>query len=207
MITASDITAHKSGTGGFHVVVSGPVSFDLLEIGGIEKILGEADLETGKYTQMRLIIVSVVVTIDGKDVLATVPSGVVKLVGLNLQVDAEETTIVTLDFDADKQLTVQPDGEIKFRPTIKVLSRKGGSGQAQSRVSGVVNAKPSTPSEDGTMQIAVTDSSVPAEATPTPAEIPSACLWSLIVLAILLAGLLAVRSGRRGKRSLPHQMA
>ena len=40
---------------------------------------------------------------------------------------------------------------------------------------------------------------------PSPFEIPSATLWSLVALATLLSGLLVVRVGRRGRRSLPQQ--
>lgn len=95
VVTVSSITAHKAGTGGFAVVVQGPISFDLLDVGGVEAVLGSAVLTTGLYTQIRLIVDSVVVTRAGIESIATVPGGVIKLVDANIPVDIGFNTILT----------------------------------------------------------------------------------------------------------------
>ena len=52
-----------------------------MKLVGVEETLGSADLEPAKYTQTRLHISSVVVTVDGRDIDASVPSGILRVVG------------------------------------------------------------------------------------------------------------------------------
>ena len=159
VVTASEITAHKSGQGGFAVVVPGPIVVDLMQIGGIEEVLGGAGLETGKYTQIRVHVDSVFVTIGGVEQEATVPSDVIRLVGANIPVDVGFTTIIVLDFHADDSL-VFAGGGIQFKPTVKLLPpRQVPAGQSAGAFT--LSAAPAQ-NETSTMEVRATDTSVEA---------------------------------------------
>ena len=72
----------QQGGGEWITIVTDPEPFDLVELakGGLEKVLGEKEIAAGKYTQIRMEVISVVVTINGEDKTATVPSGDLKVV-------------------------------------------------------------------------------------------------------------------------------
>jgi hypothetical protein len=99
-------------------------SFDLIEVAGVEEILGETEIPAGIYNQIRMHVKSVVVTLNGKDIEAKVPSGIIKLVR-PIEIKAEEETVVTFDFDAEKSVVVTGAGDVIFKPTVKLLVRKG----------------------------------------------------------------------------------
>ena len=106
-------------------VVEGPVSFDILAVAGIEEILGSSSLPPGEYTRVRLSVTSATITEDGAENEARVPSDTLKVVrGFTIQ--AGETTIATLDFDAEKSVVVQGTGRYQLKPVIKLLVRKEG---------------------------------------------------------------------------------
>ncbi|MFQ5860881.1 MAG: DUF4382 domain-containing protein, partial [Dehalococcoidia bacterium] len=129
-VTASQIRVHRAGEAeaedvGWQTVVEEEMTFDLLGVVGIEAILGSAELEAGTYSQVRLEVVRVLVTLDGEDQEATVPSGEIKIVR-PIRVEAGETTIATLDFDADASVTVTGNNRVIFRPVVRLMVRKGG---------------------------------------------------------------------------------
>jgi len=99
-------------------------SFDLIEVAGIEEILGETEIPAATYNQIRMHVKSVVVTLNGKDITAKVPSGIIKLVR-PIEIKTGETTVVTFDFDAEKSVVVTGADDIIFKPTVKLLVRKG----------------------------------------------------------------------------------
>jgi anti-sigma-K factor RskA len=132
-ITFDNITVHRAGdgdSGGEWIVVAENLNktFDLLQLGGVGDLLGEDEIQAGQYTQIRVGVVSVEVVIDGvteKVALepaedAVLPSGELKLVR-PFEVKADETTVITIDFDisADKSV-VFAGGEWIFKPTIKL---------------------------------------------------------------------------------------
>ena len=125
--------------------ITGPNPFELLALrssNGLYSILGSAGLATGNYTQIRLNIESVVVTINGANVTATVPSGKIKFVQ-PFEV-AEGTTVLTFDFDADKSINVTGNGnktepKVIMKPVIKLTVEKpanGGQEQEQEQEQG-----------------------------------------------------------------------
>lgn len=123
-VTISNIEVHQAGPEeetGWKTVVSGTISFELLELRGIEAILGSAEIESGHYTQIRMEVENCeVTTIDGQTHNAKVPSGKLKIVGsYSFDVEANQTTIVTLDIDAEK--SVVGNAPFIFKPTINVL--------------------------------------------------------------------------------------
>ena len=70
-------------------------------------------------------VTAATITEDGTENEARVPSDTLKVVrGFTIQ--AGETTIATLDFDAEKSVVVQGTGRYQLKPVIKLLVRKEG---------------------------------------------------------------------------------
>ena len=120
-----EVNASDGAESGWLTVVEGPAEFDLMQLEGIEEILGSATLEAGRYQQIRLEIVSAQVTIPNGVRSATVPSDRLRLVG-GFDVVEGETTIVTFDFDAQKSVTFVPMRGPQLKPVVKLLVRNAG---------------------------------------------------------------------------------
>ena len=103
-------------------------TFDLLTITGVEQFLGTSDVEAGKYTQVRLVIEDIKVGLAGEEELleATLPSNELKLVHPFSVVEGE-TTILVIDFDAEKMVTITGDGKVIVKPVVKLIVRQGNS--------------------------------------------------------------------------------
>jgi len=99
-------------------------TFDLLEIKGIEQYLGTNQVEAGKYTQVRLVVDTIMVAFGGGELEeAEVSSGELKIVR-SFDVIAGEATALVLDFDADRMVTVTGAGNVKVKPVIKLTVKK-----------------------------------------------------------------------------------
>ncbi len=137
LVTISEIQVHAAGsegnetnttgtnttnstTAGWFRVVSGPVTYDLINITDVKQFLGSSELAAGKYTQIRLSVDSAKVTIDGKEYTLTVPSDKLKLVH-EFTIKANKTTTLTLDFDANASVIKQGNNAYRLQPTIKVI--------------------------------------------------------------------------------------
>ena len=106
-------------------------TFNLLEIEGIEQYLGTNQVEAGKYTQVRLVVDTIMVAFDGGELEeADVSSGALKIVR-SFDVIAGEATTLVLDFDADRMVTVTGAGKIIIKPVIKLMVKpdKGKDGE------------------------------------------------------------------------------
>jgi hypothetical protein len=102
-------------------------TFDLLKIKGIEQFLATSEVEAGKYTQVRLAVETVEVALgDGELEPATLPSNELKFVR-PFDVVAGETTVILLDFDAEKSVTVTGSGKILVKPVVKLTIKPGES--------------------------------------------------------------------------------
>lgn len=126
LVSVDDIQVHKAGAGegsGWVTIIEEPRTFDLIKISGIEEVLGSKEIEAADYTQIRMDVLWVEVTIDGEKKIATIPSGTLRIVK-PFSVEKGEKTILTLDFDADQSVKVTGTGEVRFRPVVKVLVRK-----------------------------------------------------------------------------------
>jgi hypothetical protein len=118
------------------IPLTGDNPFELLALKeqGVDSLLGWADVPAGKYTQIRMTIEEVTVIFDdgteeGRPETAELPSGKLKLIQPFDLVDGE-TTIITLDFLADKSVNVTGQGDVIFKPVIKLtVSGKGGKGK------------------------------------------------------------------------------
>jgi len=133
VLTVRNIEVNRSsgdGTSGWLTVLEGPFEFDLVQLDGIEEILGSANLEVGRYGQIRLEVVSARVTIPNGTRTAGVPSGKLRLVG-GFEVVEGETTIVTLDFDAQRSIVFIPMRGPQLMPVVKLLVRMQGQSLAE----------------------------------------------------------------------------
>jgi len=130
-ITFDNITVHRAGdVDGEWIVVAEDLkkTVDLLQLSGIGDLLGEDEIEAGKYTQIRIGVVKVEFVIDGVSEAVTLemaedavlPSGELKF-NRPFEIEADETTVIVIDFDisADKSV-VFAGGKWIFKPTIKL---------------------------------------------------------------------------------------
>ncbi len=104
---------------GWSTVVEGPVTYDLIQIKDVKEFLGSKEFEAGKYTQIRLSVDSAKLFLSGEEASLTIPSEKIKLVK-NFDIVANQTTTLTLDFDAEKSVHKAGENYI-MRPTIKVI--------------------------------------------------------------------------------------
>jgi len=127
-VTVCAVEIHKAGNeeGEWIPLDVTMPTFDLIELkeGGLEKILASGDVTAGKYTEIRMTIEKVEVTLgEGETPEATLPSSELKFVR-PFDVAEGQTTVLTLDFDADKSVTVTGAGKAIVRPvvTLKVTT-------------------------------------------------------------------------------------
>ncbi|MFH1087848.1 MAG: DUF4382 domain-containing protein [Chloroflexota bacterium] len=133
-IKATNIEVHQSGAADdkWISVLKDPPVFDLVKIAGVNVLLGTSELAAGSYTQVRLDIAEVTVTVDGKQVKATVPSDKLRLVG-TFAVEEGKQTPITLDFDGERSVVLAGKETVQFKPTVKLLTGKpGGKPEAAS---------------------------------------------------------------------------
>lgn len=124
-VTFSTVEVHKAGTDeedGVWITIgitNGEIELLELEAADLEALLATGDgVPAGKYTQLRVIIDAVVVTlVEGEPPEVILPSGELKFVR-PFEVFDGETTILLLDFDADKSLTVTGNGTIIVKPVV-----------------------------------------------------------------------------------------
>ena len=100
-----------------------PMTFDLVQVTGIEEVLGTQEFAVGKYTQIRMDVDKVLVTHEGEEKEATLPGDKLKVVR-PFDVEEGQATVLTLDFDADKSVIITGSGRVQFKPTVKLLIRK-----------------------------------------------------------------------------------
>jgi len=101
-------------------ILAGNEMFDLLQIQGIEEVLAVAELEPGKYTQIRMTISNVQIRLgDGNLTDVILPSGKLKFVR-PFDIVKGQTTALLFDFDAEKSINVIGSGQIMFKPVIKL---------------------------------------------------------------------------------------
>jgi len=112
---------------GWKVVSEKIREFDLLRLKRNPQLIVEKKLNVGHYTQIRLSVVSGKVIMDenGADVeyALKIPSGEIKI-PIQLWIEEDVLTKVTLDFDAEKSVKFHKKGkknEYTLRPVIKVL--------------------------------------------------------------------------------------
>lgn len=123
-VTISLVMVHTAGAGnesGWVPVMTLPKTFDLVAIKDVSEYLGEKSLDAGKYNQIRLDVSGASATISGVAYNLTIPSRTIKLVD-SFEIHGNETTTLTLDFDAASSIHQEGAGKYSMKPTIKVLA-------------------------------------------------------------------------------------
>jgi len=159
-IKASNIEAHMAGAAEDQWVslVKDPPVFDLVKATGVNVLLGTANVSAGKYTQVRLDITDVTVTVNGTQVKATVPSDKLRLVG-EITIEEGKDTPISLDFDAEKSIVIAGQDSVSLKPVVKLVVAKPGEKLERPAV-GMIT--PTTPpvtqvAKAGIVQMWVTD--------------------------------------------------
>jgi hypothetical protein len=117
------------------IPITGENPFDLLLLDkeNMEALLGDSQVVAGKYTQIRMTVEEVTVIFEGDteeelddiEKIAKLPSGKLKFIQPFEVIDGG-TTIILIDFLADKSLTITGKGDVIFKPVIKLtVSGKG----------------------------------------------------------------------------------
>jgi len=180
LVTVDSVEVHRADPGEWRSVVEGPVTFDLVALTGVEAVLGSEPLEAGRYTQVRLEVDSVDVTLAGVTAEAEVPSGTLKLVG-TFALEPAETTIITLDFDLETSLVQRGGKSPLFRPVVKLLV---GEPDAPGQPTVPLTGAPATPvpspaateipapAPTETPEATTTPTPAPTQPVPTPTQTP-----------------------------------
>ncbi len=112
------------------IPITGDNPFDLKELEDVEEKLGSDNMTAGRYTQIRMDIEWVKVTYltDNETEItdnATMPSGKLKFVR-PFEVVEGETTVLLLDFDAEKSVIFTGSDKIMVKPVVKLSIEQGG---------------------------------------------------------------------------------
>jgi peptidyl-prolyl cis-trans isomerase B (cyclophilin B) len=120
-VTVDDIEIHKAGTpeDSWITVVDEARTFDLVAIQGAEVFLGKEEVAAGHYTQVRLAVTEVIVTLEDREITAQLPSGKLKVVR-SWEVKPGEVTLLILDFEADKFVVITGMDRAEVKPVIKL---------------------------------------------------------------------------------------
>ncbi len=122
-ITISEVSAHKVGNG-FIPILQEETTIDLKEVIDTKKLLASVDLEAGKYTELRLVVVKAEIVIEGTTYTLDIPSMEIKIPCV-FEVEKDGTVNITLDFDAKNSIVVigaGNSGKYILRPVIIVES-------------------------------------------------------------------------------------
>jgi len=120
LITVNRVQIHSEASG--WVTVSNETKqYDLLALkqSGAISLLASSTAAIGTYDQVKLMISKVIVTKNGVQIEAKLPSGELKIVG-NLVVNPDRTSSMVFDFIADKSLHITGNGKLIFAPVIKI---------------------------------------------------------------------------------------
>ncbi|MEE9583432.1 MAG: DUF4382 domain-containing protein [Dehalococcoidales bacterium] len=136
-------------------IVNGNNPFDLtLLVDGLQQVLAIGAVDPGRYTQIRMAIDRVEVTLleDGETTTyeAKLPGGKLKFVRPFDVVEGEVTTIL-LDFIAEKSVVVTgatvadtEQARVIFKPVVKLEVQQGGSPHQLAEVEGTISAVDTT---------------------------------------------------------------
>jgi len=126
-ITFSEVSVNQSG-GSAIVVSDSTQTINLIEwSNGLSKPLGSIELEAGTYNQIRLIIDSASVIIDGVASAVKVPSGAQTGLKLTHQftLEAGSTYNLMIDFDASRSIVItgpKASPSYHLKPTIRLVA-------------------------------------------------------------------------------------
>jgi hypothetical protein len=129
-VTFSEVAVHTAGDTGdgewiYITIVDGTLDLLLLQ-DGVDALMATGSVTAGNYTQLRVIIDTITVTLNNDDEPPEVilPSGVLKLVR-PFTVEEGVTTTLLLDFIAAESIVVTGDGKVIFQPVVKLTIQQG----------------------------------------------------------------------------------
>ena len=120
-LTISEVEL-QSAQRGWVTLSTTPKTFDLLELkeSGLAQLLVDTDIPADTYNQIRLQVDKAMVTAEGQsETAAKLPSNTIKIVG-KVQVNADTTSSIVLDFLLDQSLHTTGSGQFILLPVIKV---------------------------------------------------------------------------------------
>jgi hypothetical protein len=131
-VTFSEVAIHTAGDDGDGGWTYIPIdiedgSLDLLLLqDGVDALLATGLVTPGNYTQLRVIIDTIAVTLEGGGDPPEVilPSGELKLVR-PFTIEEGVTTTLLLDFIAAESIVVTGAGKIIFKPVVKLTIQQG----------------------------------------------------------------------------------
>ena len=119
-VTFSEVKIHEADAGnesGWRTLALQTQTVDLASLTNMSELLASGNVSAGKYTQIRIVVVSVTGTMEnGTIVNFTVPSGELKTTH-PFNVTAGHTETLTLDFDLSKSI-IQDGNGWKFKPVL-----------------------------------------------------------------------------------------
>ncbi|MCD6477646.1 MAG: DUF4382 domain-containing protein [Candidatus Aenigmarchaeota archaeon] len=119
-VIISNVQVHRGGSDADWItVINESKKIDLIKIKNVKAFLGSKELESGRYTQIRLYIKEAHAMIDENMYMLTIPSNTIKLVK-EFVIEPNKTTTLTLDFDASQSIH-STGKEYIMRPVIKVI--------------------------------------------------------------------------------------
>lgn len=142
LVTFSEVTAHRSGEGGFTKLPFGDTTAasrtcDLKKLVDRQDMLGVGLLPEGHYTQVRVVVSSATLYFEnasdgpacatsipvpaGRSATLEIPSGEVKL-NREFEVASTGATTMLIDFDGDRSVTETGNGRFRMTPVIGVVS-------------------------------------------------------------------------------------
>lgn len=157
-LNITQVSVHKAvadssadTTAGWIILSEVDTTIDFLElVNGQMAVLIEEELETGQYSQLRLLLGdSSAIVVDGVSHELKVPSGSQSGVKLNLGFSIEEDEIaeIYMDFDASRSIHKHPKQDrYSMRPTFKVFKS-----ELSGTISGVVTDTAGVGVEDATV--------------------------------------------------------
>jgi hypothetical protein len=124
-ITISQVKVHRNTaanntTAGWYTVVNKSQTFDLIVLQNVTEFFGSVNLSAGGYTQIRLVVEKVVLTVDGIEYNCKIPSNTIKLI-TPFNISANKKTNLTMDFDVQKSVHETGNNKFMFKPTIKII--------------------------------------------------------------------------------------
>ncbi len=123
-VTFSEVRIHQADAGndsGWHTLDLEQHTVDLAVLTNMSELLASGNVSVGKYTQIRIVVIAVVGTMeDGTVVNFTVPSGELKTTHA-FNVTAGHTETLTLDFDLEHSIVEKDTGWI-FKPVLGSIS-------------------------------------------------------------------------------------
>jgi hypothetical protein len=125
-VTFDEVQVHKAGGGwiSLPVVAPAPHTIDLLQFsdGTTTQLVPPVKLESGKYTQVRIIVSDAWLVIGGVNYPLIVPSGKLRTdKDFDFDVHGGGAVDLTVDFDLSQSIVVQGNGGYKLKPVLHLV--------------------------------------------------------------------------------------